>query len=200
VILIVVVVLLIVSLVRLDRAVRPAAVMQAENFAKMQANEAIGSAVAEYLADHRYEYCDFAAVLYDESGRAVSVEALPVNINRVQSELTVLINRRLRESGGSSAEIALGSLTGSYLLAGKGPRVRVRVCPADSCVVRLKSTFSQAGINQTCHCIYAEVTAEVTSSLPLYSFSTEVCFDFLLAESVIVGDVPEISRYAWNEK
>lgn len=165
----------------------------------MRASEAIGSAVSDYIVGEHFAYSDLAAVLYDSSGRAASVEALPVSINRVQSELAVLINDRLERSSDEYAEIALGSLTGSYLLAGKGPRLRIRVCPAANAQVELRSSFDSAGLNQTRHRIFAIVTADIASSLPLYSYSSTVSFEFLLAESVIVGDVPDISRYAWNE-
>ena len=60
-------------------------------------------------------------------------------------------------------------------------------------------SFTSAGVNQTCHRISAVVNAELTSSVPLYSFDTEVHLEFLLSESILIGDVPEISRYAWSE-
>ena len=173
--------------------------MQAENIAKLRANETIGRAVADYFSENRFMYCDLAAVLYGEDGRAVSVEAISANINRVQSELTVLINRRFADTGRCCAEIPIGSLTGSYLLAGKGPRLRVMICPAENANVKLCSSFTSAGENQTCHRIYADITADISSSLPLYSFSSTVSFEFLIAESVIVGEVPDIARYAWED-
>ena len=85
------------------------------------------------------------------------------------------------------------------MLAGKGPDIKIRICPAEKITVRLKSSFDSAGINQTAHRISAVVTAEVRSSLPIYSFETEVEFEFLLAETIIIGEVPDYSRYAWNE-
>ena len=48
-------------------------------------------------------------------------------------------------------------------------------------------------MNQTCHKISALITVEIESSLPLYSFSTEVSFEFLFAENIIVGEVSKIS-------
>ena len=138
-------------------------------------------------------------MLYDESGHPVSVEAIPVNINRVQSELTLLIRRKFSRMSDSVHRIPAGSLTGSYVLAGKGPDIKIKICPAEKISVRLKSTFDSAGINQTTHRISAVVKAEIKSALPIYSFDTEVEFEFLLAETVIIGDVPDYTRYAWSE-
>ena len=194
----VILVLLAAALRRTDKALRPVAAMQAENFASASASELIGKAVADYLEDNRFTYNDFAAVLYDDGGRVVSVESLPYNINKVQSELTVKVNEALSSSDSRTERIPAGSLTGSYMLVGKGPHIKLKVCPSGSAKVELKSDLINAGINQTCHRISAVITAELRSSVPLYTFDTEVKFEFLLAENVLVGSVPEISRYAFG--
>lgn len=195
----VIIILLIIALFKAESSVRPVAAMQAEQLARSSANELIGGTVADYLAENRFTYSDFAAVLYDESGRTVSVEAVPYNINRVQSELTLRINKALSSVNSRTERIPIGSLTGSSLLIGKGPSLKVKICPAGSAQVALRSDFTSAGLNQTRHSISAVITAELRSSVPLYSFETEVSFEFLLAENIIVGNVPAVSRYAWSE-
>jgi len=196
---IVIILLLAAAIIRTDKAVRPVAAMRAEHFAAASANEIIGRAVAEYLDENRFTYSDFAAVLYDENGSAVSVESVPYNINKVQSELTLRINEALSSSNNKTERVPLGSLTGSYMLVGKGPALKLKVCPSGSADVRLTSSFDSAGFNQTRHRISAVVTADIRSSVPLYSFSTSVSFEFLLAENIIVGGVPYVSRYAWSQ-
>ena len=181
-----------------ERAVRPAARIQAEHYARRSASETISAEVSDYLDDNRFTYTDFAAVLYDESGRVVSVEAIPYNINKVQSELTLRINQRFRELDSEVTRIPIGTLSGNYLLSGKGPGLKLRICPAEEVTVRLESEFASAGMNQTTHRISAIITAEVSSSMPIYSFSTKVEFEFLIAETVIIGEVPALSRYAWS--
>ncbi|MCM1133128.1 MAG: sporulation protein YunB [Ruminococcus flavefaciens] len=197
-VLLAVIILLIVVLFRTEKAVRPVAEMQSEQIARQTANRIITETVSDYIAENNYTYSDFANIICDTDGRAVSVEAIPVNINRVQSELTAEINRRLSDNGSISAEIAVGSLSGSYLLAGRGPVVDVRICPAGEAEVSLKSSFDSAGVNQTRHRIYAEISANLISSIPLYSFETEESFEFLIAETVIVGDVPDYAVKAWS--
>ena len=191
-------VLFVMVLIRTEKAVKPVAAQQAEHYSKLTANKIIAGAVADYLDENRYDYSDFAAVLYDESGRVVSIEAVTYNINKAQSELSLLINSEFMSSGDTSAEIPLGSLTDSYLLAGKGPHIRLRICPAREATVKLTSSFTSAGVNQTCHRISAVVTADINSSIPLYSFSTEASFEFLLAENIIVGEVPEAALNVWE--
>lgn len=191
-------IILLISVFRMEKAVRPMAEMQSRQTARLTANKIISETIADYISENNYTYSDFAVVLYDNSGRTASIEALSENINRVQSELTSEINNNLSENGKASARISLGSLSGSYLLSGRGPEVKIKICPAGDASVKLKSSFDSAGINQTRHRIYAEISADFISSIPLYSFETEENFELLLAETIIVGDVPEYAVKAWS--
>ncbi|WP_303820422.1 sporulation protein YunB [Ruminococcus flavefaciens] len=178
-----------------EKALKPVAKLRAEQFAKQTADNVIAAVVSEYLTDNRFTYEDFAVVMYNDDNSPVSVEAIPFTINKIQSELTAEINKRLNSSGNRSAKIPLGSLTGSPVFTGKGPSIKIRVCPVGSAEVKLKSSFTQAGLNQTCHSISACVDVKMTSSVPMYSFNVKAEFEFILAESVIVGKVPDITPY-----
>lgn len=200
VILAIIVILLIAAAIGAENAVKDTAVMQAEYYSRLKTNEIVGAAVSDYLSENQYTYSDFAAVLYGEDQKIVSIEAIAYNINKVQAELTLTINKRLEECGNTTAEIPVGSLTDSYLLAGKGPHISLRICPVRDASVTLTSTFTSAGMNQTCHRISAVVTTEVNSSIPLYSFETQTSFEFLLAESVIVGEIPQTALSVWSRE
>ena len=52
------------------------------------------------------------------------------------------------------------------------------------------SQFSQAGINQTLHRIYLNVSCKVTILTPFDSIEQEITNQVLIAEAVILGDVP----------
>lgn len=190
--------ILIIFAIWTDKAVRPVAALQAEHFSLAATDRAIEESASGYLRENSCRYTDFASVKYDSSGRVTAIEAIPDNINKVQSELALLINQRLEKSAGYT-KIPVGSLTGSYMLAGKGFNIRLRICPARKASVSLRSDFTSAGNNQTCHRISAVVTADIKSSLPLYDFETTTEAEFLLAENIIVGDVPEASVYSWKE-
>lgn len=198
-ILMVIIILIVICASKAEASMRPAASMQAEHFALRTANDCVSEAVSEYLDENKFTYSDFAAVLYGENGKVTSIETIPSNINRVQAGLTLAVNKGLEKNADSVHEIPIGSLTGSYMLAGKGPDMKIRICPAEQASVRLESSFCSAGINQTSHRISAVITVDIKSSLPIYSFESKAEFEFLIAENVIVGEVPELSRYTWND-
>ena len=183
------------SIFRTERALRPYAQLQAEHFAEKTANEIIEQTVSSYLERNKFTYNDFAIVLYDDNKKANSIETIPYTINKVQSDLTLLINKELEHSGSRSALIPLGTLTDSFLLTGKGPKIKIKVAPMGVAAVELKSEFNTSGINQTVHRISAVISTKMSSSTPLYSFDVVSEFELILAENVIVGAVPDISPY-----
>ena len=62
---------------------------------------------------------------------------------------------------------------------------------------KLKSEFISQGINQTLHRIYLELNCEVTILTPYDTIKQKIDNQVLIAESVIVGDVP-YSYYNMN--
>lgn len=54
----------------------------------------------------------------------------------------------------------------------------------------LISNFSQAGINQTLHRIYLNVSCNVCILTPFDTIEENITSQVLLTEAVIVGDVP----------
>ena len=91
--------------------------------------------------------------------------------------------------------IPIGTLTGSALLAGRGPRIRVRMESVGSSTARFNNQFESAGINQTKHQIILEVDVSVAILLPGFTTATKVSTAVTVAETVIVGAVPDTYTY-----
>ena len=53
------------------------------------------------------------------------------------------------------------------------------------------SAFSSAGINQTSHQIELEVTVRIYAAIPGFRSSIETTTNYLVAETVLVGEVPD---------
>ncbi|WP_303788844.1 sporulation protein YunB [Ruminococcus flavefaciens] len=190
-----VIILLFTLILKIEKNIRPVAELQSEHIAQKTASEVIEYTVSDYLDKNKYTYSDFAIVLYDDNKKVSAIETLPYNINKVQSELGALINQNLEKISCKKTSIPLGTLTNSNLLTGKGPVINIRVTPVGSAQVNIRNDFSNAGINQTCHKVSAVIKVKMTSSAPLYSFDTTSEFEFILAENIIVGNVPDISPY-----
>ena len=79
-------------------------------------------------------------------------------------------------------------------LSGRGPSISFKLLPYGSVVVDVANEFTSAGINQTLHRIVLTVSAGLSIVLPLSSVNATVQSGVVVAETIIVGGVPE--RYA----
>lgn len=81
-------------------------------------------------------------------------------------------------------------LPGTKILSGRGPDIPIKMATVGNVETELISQFSQAGINQTLHRIYLNVSCNVTILTPFDSIEDNITNQVLLAEAVIVGEVP----------
>ena len=115
--------------------------------------------------------------------------------NRLQGAIIENVLEKMAEVTTRELSIPIGSLTGSPLLAGRGPALRVRMQSVGSPEAHFENAFTAAGINQTKHQIRLAVDVSVSILLPGYTTGTRVSNSFTVAETVIVGTVPESYTY-----
>ena len=183
--------LLLFLLLRTARAVRPNLEAICASETKRYATQVLADSVGEVLSRHPYQYSDFATLLYDDSGNVTAVETMTEQVNRLQSAMLQSVQEHLTRCRDAELTVSLGTATGVWLFAGKGPEISVRLMPIGTASVKLVSELASAGINQTCHTIRAEVTAEMQAAIPFSRTTAEVTYTCLLSETVIVGTVPE---------
>ena len=183
--------LLLFLLLRTDRAVRPNLEAVCASETKRYATQVLADSVGEVLSRHPYQYSDFATLLYDDSGNVTAVETMTEQVNRLQSAMLQSVQEHLTRCRDAELTVSLGTATGVWPFAGKGPEISVRLMPIGTASVKLVSELASAGINQTCHTIRAEVTAEMQAAIPFSRTTAEVTYTCLLSETVIVGTVPE---------
>ena len=111
-------------------------------------------------------------------------------INKIISDIPVYIQEELEREENSSFKIPLGSFLGSKLFSGIGPKVNVKMKMVGDLDTDLRSEFTSAGINQTLHRIYLEIKCKVIILTPFETMEEEIANQVLIAEGVIVGDIP----------
>jgi sporulation protein YunB len=87
--------------------------------------------------------------------------------------------------------IPLGNLTGISLLMGRGPGVPVEILMLTSSRVAFHNSVVTAGINQTKHQLNLAVIVDIDVLIPWGTESTQVVTEVMIADTVIVGKVPE---------
>ena len=166
-----------------------------EETMRARTTTAVNEAVFETLADSvRYE--DLVTVERNAAGDIRAITSNSYEINRIARDTAYLSQKKLQSMGEEGVSIPLGAFTGIEALAGFGPSVTIRLIPVAVVTCRFVSDFESAGINQTRHAVSLEVTAEISVVLPGQSRQFTTSSQVLIAESVLLGDVPQIYIHA----
>ena len=149
----------------------------------------INDTISRKFAEEDYDY-DYFVNLDGADGSVTAVQTNMARINALSSELLSDIVHAA-DGGQLSLSIPVGNVLGSSLLLGKGPEIPVDITMLTSSHVDFKNELSDAGINQTKHQIKLDVVVDIDVIMPWQTISTQVVSEILIAETVILGDVPD---------
>ncbi|MBO5348403.1 MAG: sporulation protein YunB [Clostridia bacterium] len=169
-------------------AVNPIIKRQCSNKAKSIATIICNEQATVVMENYKYE--DLAVVIKDENGKIQMIKLNIIPVNEIISDVPLKIQEALNNVEDTKFGIRLGSFTGVKLLSGVGPYVKVRMSTIGTVETELKSEFKTAGINQTIHQIYLDIKCNVSILTPFNSTTEEIRNQVLIAESIIVGEIP----------
>lgn len=170
---------------------KPILIDNAEEKADAAVSNAISGAAAAVLDSDEYCNAQFVSVDYAEDGAVQSVKCDSALLTKFSVCVNDEIERQIIEVGGGEVSVHLGSLLGFCNTLGKGPTLHYKYDLSTSVDCDLKSEFTSAGINQTSHRILLCVTVNTTVMIPFCSKRRNVKSTFPVAETVIVGKVPQ---------
>ncbi len=127
----------------------------------------------------------------DAQGRVSMLRANTMRMNELASQTALLAEQELGSAENQVVEIPLGAALGVSFLSGFGPRLEVQILPVGAVHTSFDTEFETAGINQTRHKIFLNLRATVSLIVPTGSQLVEVTSTVPIAESIIVGEVPE---------
>ena len=159
-----------------------------ENRAKSIATIISNEQATIVMTEH--SYAQLFTIEKDNNGNVVMIKANVVPINEIISDVANKIQEQIDQRGREDVEIALGSFTGFKLLAGRGPGIKIRISSIGNVETDLRSEFTSQGINQTLHRVYLQVKCRVSILTPFNDIEQEITNQVLLAENVIVGNLP----------
>lgn len=175
----------------IDNVLRPGLYSIARIMSVQMATEAVNTSIQRRLASGNIKYQDLMQVHKDQQGRIVMMQADTVKINEISADVTLTVQASLKDLQQQAFYIPLGMVTGSYLLSNIGPGIKVNIIPMGTVRVVLQDKFEQAGINQTRHSIILAFETDIIIVVPFESGQARVSTTMPVAETIIVGDVPE---------
>ena len=174
----------------IDLKVRPIIKTMSLNNGKILAINAINSIVNDEMCNQNIDYSSLVTINTDADGNVKGVFADTVKINALKSSAITRLQSELSNGGNSDFSIRLGTLLGNEFMQGRGPDIPMKITISEYAFADISSSFAEAGINQTLHQMTLNITAHITVFIPGYITSSEIKTNFCIAETVIVGQIP----------
>ncbi len=153
---------------------------------------AVSDAVLQVLTDEGVDYEDLVSVEYDTNGDVTMISLQTVVLNKLARKIYQVAQHNLDTMGENGIDVSLGTFTGLPFLSGFGPKINLKLVPIGAMTANFESEFKSAGINQTNHSVFVKLFASVSLILPAYTATIDSTTEMLVAESVIVGKVPDV--------
>lgn len=175
---------------------RPAVLAAASNYLDNQVSEEIYRTVETLLEEQEIGYDSIYTPVYGPDGSILALQADLTQLHSITTAVTADVMDAFDDSMISQrVEVPVGTLLGTLALSGKGPSVTVEVLSVGNISASYQNEFISQGINQTLHRVVLHVTSDLSLLLPggVADYFSEC--DIILAETVLLGDVPESYTY-----
>ncbi len=156
---------------------------------KAQTTQAVNEAVLSVLQG--VDYTDFVTVEKNSQNEVVLITANSNSVNQLARNASIVTQGKINTLFQQAISIPLGTLSGIPLLSQLGPDVNIVIDPVGTVQCSFVSHFETAGINQTLHRIYLNVSSTVDVIIPSSHQVVQIETPILVCETVIVGKVPD---------
>lgn len=190
----VIIILLNTALVFFDKRVMPSVIEISEIMAKTQTLNIINEASMNIL-NKEFKYNEMIKIDKDNNGKIILVQSDTGKLNYIASKISNECNKSLADMSNNKIKVPLGWITEKSLFYNLGPNISIEVEPIGNVVVTYESKFESAGINQTRHKIYLNVNGKVRIKLPIKSEEIDVSTQIPVCDTIIVGEVPDMTMY-----
>lgn len=158
--------------------------------AEIQSVSVICDTVENVLDKLNYSYDDIAKVRYSDSGAVQAIETDSVKINHLKAEISRDVQQEIGKIHDNEIKIPLGIFTNVTSLSNFGPHITMSFSLTGSFNCEIVSTFESIDINQSIHHIRLMLTSKIMTTSLDYSGDITFITDFEIAQTVIVGGLP----------
>ena len=131
-----------------------------------------------------------------ENGSVKSITTNTGALNALKATALSDISAAIGEIDEYKIEISYANIFDDEVIFGKMHfTVTASVLPVYSVTAEIKTAFEDAGINQTHYSVILSINVDVNAVLLISTVNVVSNYDMCIAETIIVGDVPEIYLY-----
>ncbi len=187
-----IVIALLIGILLTDARIRPAVYELAALEAYAISSERVNSAVEKILLQKAPSYSELVSINYSSSNAITGITTDIVKMNLFKSQVTNAIDSEFDAMSETEIPVSLGNASGVVLFSGFGPHIGINVGFSSSTKTDFENIFESAGINQTQHSVMLNVETTVMLSLAGRRIPKTVETSFCVAQTVIVGSVPDV--------
>lgn len=176
-------------LIFFDRKVMPAVIKIAEIMANSQTLNIINEESIKILNDD-FKYDEMVKIEKDNEGNIILIQADTSKLNKIAAELSTNCNNAFKDMDNATIKVPLGWMSDRSIFYNLGPSIKVNIEPIGNISTSYESKFESAGINQTRHKIYLNISAKVRLKLPMNNDDIDVTTQIPVSDTIIVGKIP----------
>lgn len=172
-----------------DKNILPTVLSIGEEKLRREATSIINETALDIYSKD-FDYKDMIITEKDNDGNITMLRADTVKLNYLSAKLVLASNNKIGELEEVGLKVPLGYMTKSLVFYNLGPKINVDMTQIGNITSSYESVFESAGINQTRHKIYLNVNMKMKLIVPLKSREVEIASQIPIAETIIVGKVP----------
>lgn len=173
-----------------DKSITPTVISVADAEMRAKSIEIVNKAILDEFSK-QFNYDEIIHVEKDINGNIVLLKADTLKLNKIACDVALSSQKELKELGNIGIKVPIGYILKNNILSYFGPSITIKMQPVGQIETKYISEFEQAGINQTRHKIYVQVKTKVRVIIPLKSNDIEVNNEVAVAETIIVGKIPD---------
>lgn len=163
----------------------------AQTQVKNTTSDLINDAIDKQIENGNIHYDRIVYFEKDLNGRITALKTNMSEINRLKTDILNIINDEILALDSSDLGVPIGSLFMPEFLSGRGPGIPVHILSIRNSEAYFSSEFQEAGINQTLHQINMHVSVDAAVLVLGQTDSFTISSQVVIAETIIVGQVPE---------
>lgn len=155
------------------------------------ASSALNDAVTRQLREGSVDYSGIVLLEKDVNGNITALRTDMAQIARLRAEVFEILDELVPQMTSMPVGVTLGDVLMPELFAGRGLTIPVRLLAMQMTGADFYSTYESGGINQSTQQIWMTFSVDVTYTTVLGTKHTTVSTDVMIAETVLLGQVPE---------
>lgn len=161
------------------------------SYAETNMFEILNTTVDEVIEKYSIDYHSLVNIIYSDDGTISALEVNYALVNKIKSEISMLVSKRLSDQDEMPVYVPLGAFSQNMYLIGKGPSLKFILVQRGCVQTDFEHDFESAGVNQTMHTLKITLDADVALMLPFYNTHTYMRTSAILSQMIINGESPD---------